>query len=227
MFSLVPQLQRKEELAQTLDADWFMHADLDEIRVPPRSDRTLREAIADVDAQGYNAVNFLEFTFVPTREEPDHDHPDFQRTMRYYYPYLPRHPHRLNAWKRQPGPVDLKESGGHRVQFPGLRMYPEDFRMKHYLYLSLAHLTTKHLNRRYDPAELKRGWSISRSRMQRELVQFPSQSELRQYVSDDRLDASNPWVQHVIDRWTPKERPEAKGRWMPLLSRFMAGRRAR
>src|ERR1700721_1468338 len=34
-FALLPQLKRKEDLAQTLDADWFMHIDADEIRLPP------------------------------------------------------------------------------------------------------------------------------------------------------------------------------------------------
>ncbi|MDQ3254906.1 MAG: glycosyltransferase family 2 protein, partial [Acidobacteriota bacterium] len=31
-----PILERKEQLAHTLDADWLMHADPDEIRLPPR-----------------------------------------------------------------------------------------------------------------------------------------------------------------------------------------------
>jgi glycosyltransferase involved in cell wall biosynthesis len=52
MFSLRTQLARKEQLGATLDADWFMHADADEIRLPPRSNRTLAEALADADGQG-------------------------------------------------------------------------------------------------------------------------------------------------------------------------------
>ena len=37
--------------------------------------------------EGYNAVDFLEFTFVPTREHPDHDHPRYQETMRGTTPF--------------------------------------------------------------------------------------------------------------------------------------------
>jgi glycosyltransferase involved in cell wall biosynthesis len=74
-------LERKEQLATTLEADWFIHADADEVRLPPRSACTLAQTFADVGARGYNAVNFLEFTFVPTREAPDHDHPHFWQTM--------------------------------------------------------------------------------------------------------------------------------------------------
>ncbi len=34
-------LERKEQLATVLEADWLMHVDADEIRLPPRSDRTI------------------------------------------------------------------------------------------------------------------------------------------------------------------------------------------
>src|SRR5215207_10418245 len=43
-------LKRKEELALSIDADWFMHSDPDEFRLPRGGDRTLREAFARVDA---------------------------------------------------------------------------------------------------------------------------------------------------------------------------------
>ncbi|MGH3145714.1 MAG: glycosyltransferase family 2 protein, partial [Rubrobacter sp.] len=100
-----PILRRKEELAATLEADWFMHADPDEVRLPPRSGLTLAEAFAEVDGKGYNAVNFVEFTFVPTREAPDHDHPEFSRTVRHYYPFVRNFPSQIKAWKRQPDRV--------------------------------------------------------------------------------------------------------------------------
>src|SRR5215831_2675215 len=82
IYSWKPILRRKEELACELDADWFMHVDADEIRLPPDPVCTLADAFVEVAEQGYNAVNFFEYTFVPTKEDPDHDHADFQRTMR-------------------------------------------------------------------------------------------------------------------------------------------------
>src|SRR5262245_28385011 len=99
VFRVTAQLKRKEELAATLEADWFVHCDADEIRASAHPGQTLAEALAEVDAQGYNAVNFQEYTFTPTQEAPDHDHPNYRRTMRWYYPFSPRFPHRLNAWK--------------------------------------------------------------------------------------------------------------------------------
>ena len=62
---------------------------------------TLVEAIAEVERLGYNAINFQEYTFVPTVEAPDHDHACFLKTMRHYYAFLPSFPDRLNVWKRQ------------------------------------------------------------------------------------------------------------------------------
>ena len=199
-------LERKEQLATTLEADWFMHVDADEVRLPPRSARTLAQTLAEVETQGYNAVNFLEFTFVPTREAPDHDHPRFWETMRWYYPFLRRFPHRLNAWKRQPERVELAPSGGHRVSFPGLRMYPESFKMRHYLFLSVPHAIGKYVGRSYDSAEVEKGWHGWRARLIAEKIELPSQKELRFYTSDDELDPSNPRTRHVSEEWTlPQE----------------------
>jgi glycosyltransferase involved in cell wall biosynthesis len=192
-----PILERKAQIAATLEADWFMHVDADEIRLPPRSDRTLAQAFSEVEAQGYNAVNFLEFVFVPTREAPDHDHPRFQETMRWYYPFARTFPQRRNAWKQQPEKVDLARSGGHRVRFPGLRMYPESFKMRHYVFLSVPHALSKYINRKYDAAEVESGMHRMRASLTPEKIKLPSQKELRPYTSDDELDPSNPLVQHL------------------------------
>ena len=196
-FSLRAQLRCKERLALELDADWFIHQDVDEFRISRRR-RTLAEELAVADGRGFNAVNFLEFTFVPTRESADHDHERFRETMRWYYPFLPEFPHRLSAWKRQVEPVELAWSGGHRVRFPGLRMAPESLAMRHYLCLSPSHLERKYGRRRYDPEELAAGWHRWRVAQSPERVRFPSQGELRTYISDRRLDPSDPRTHHML-----------------------------
>ncbi len=195
-------LERKEELASTLEADWFMHVDADEIRLPPRADQTLAEAFAEVEEAGYNAVDFQEFVFVPTRESPDHDHPDYQRTMRWYYPFSPSSsPHRVNAWRQQSGPVGLADSGGHKLSFPGMKLYPVKFPMKHYLFLSGEHLLQKYGNRSFEKAELDRGWHSWRARLNEENIVLPSQDELKTYTSDQELDPSNPRRRHMAEDW--------------------------
>jgi hypothetical protein len=213
-------LKRKEELADEIRADWLIHADPDEIRVPPSSGQTLAEAIADVDRQGHNAINFMEYTFLPVHESPDHDNPDFQRTLRWYYPFAPRHPHRLSAWKKQARrwnglgafarelvrshrwgvpSVDLHSSGGHLVRFPGIRPYPVDFKLKHYIVLSLDHAIEKYVRKAFDPKEIAgaHGWRATARECD---FHLPSRSQMREYTSDDALDPSNPLTEHLLVR---------------------------
>ncbi|HET8862733.1 MAG TPA: glycosyltransferase family 2 protein [Solirubrobacterales bacterium] len=200
-------LQRKEEVAEQLteerEAGWLIHLDPDEVRLAPPGDGTLAEALARVERDGYNAVNFLEYTFVPSREQPDHDHPEFQRTLHTYYPFGPFFPHQLKAWKAADAPTpDLASSGGHRVSFRGLRMYPQSFPMKHYLFLSVPHAIEKYVERDYDPREVRRGWHGWRAELTARDISLPSESELRVSRSDDDLDPSTPRKSHCIDRVT-------------------------
>lgn len=191
-------LDRKAALCSDIDADWFMHVDADEIRLAPRGAGRLRDAIAEVDAAGYTAVNFLEYTFVPTREAPDHDHVHYLQTMLSYYPFVPRFPDRLNTWKNLGVPIDLSSSGGHCVEFDGLRMYPESFPMRHYLYLSLDHAVRKYVRRAYDPEEVRGGWHRARARLREEDIALPSASELSAYIDDAHLDPSSPRRVHLL-----------------------------
>jgi glycosyltransferase involved in cell wall biosynthesis len=202
-------LARKEQLAQELEADWFIHVDADERRLPAAGRGLLADELARVDREGANAVNFMEFTFVPTREEPDHDHPDFERTLRTYYPFLPMPVHRLTAWKAG-GPVELAWSGGHRVRFPGLRMWPEPFRMKHYLFLSVGHAIEKYAHRTYAQHEVDAGWHGWRSQVTADAVaRLPGRADMRVTNNDDDLDAGEPRERHVVEElWTqPSKAP--------------------
>jgi hypothetical protein len=191
-FALDSQLVRKEELAQSLDADWLIHQDADEFRVTPDRGKSLAQAIGEFDEAGFNAVNFLELTFVPTREEPDHDHPRYRETMRSYYPLLPWFPNRLNAWKRQDGPVNLSAQGGHVVSFPGLSMAPRSLYSRHYVFLSLDYAARKFGPHRYAPDELARGWHHWRASVSPSSIELPSKDDLRWYVADHLLDPSDP-----------------------------------
>jgi glycosyl transferase family 2 len=203
VFDLHGVLRRKEDLAEELtrtgQADWLMHVDVDEVLSAPPGE-TLAEALAAIDRRGYNAVNFLECTFVPTREAPDHDHAEFQRTLRTYYPFCPSFPHRLSAWKAaDAGRPDLASKGGHRVAFPGLRMYPVSFPMRHYLFLSVPHAIEKYVQRDYHPAEVRRGWHGWRASLGPADIRLPSESELRVAQPGEPLDLSDPRRRHFID----------------------------
>lgn len=200
-FDLRTQLKRKEELAATFEADWIMHVDADEVHLSPHAGQTLAEAFAEVGEAGYNVVDFQEFTFVPTRESPDHDHSEYQRTMRWYYPFTPFSPRLMRAWRQQEGSVGLSNSGGHKVDFPGMKLWPEKFPMKHYLFLSTSQILRKYADRNFDETEVKQGWHGWRASLEAQGIRLPSQEELRFCDHDDDLDASNPRERHITEEW--------------------------
>ena len=191
---------RKERLAEQLDADWLIHHDADEIRISSAPRQSLAEALRRFDQAGYNAVNFQEFTFIPTREAPDHDHPHFDRTMRSYYAFAPIQPHRLNAFKRQDGPVELAWSGGHQVRFDGLRPAPVSLYMRHYLFLSREHAIRKYVGHRPFAAHtVAAGMHGFRPKLRPEMIVLPSSRTLLSYRGDHLLDGSAPRRTHVLD----------------------------
>lgn len=196
-FDLVEQLQCKERLAREIDADWFLHVDADEIREAPLRWRTLAEAIGAVDAQGSNAINFDEFVFLPTSDSDAFEGTDYVERMRYYYFFEPDTLRRINAWKRQTRPVDLTSSGGHRVQFEGRRIFPENFVLRHYIVLSRDHAIAKYGRERvYSRVEIEqRAWHGARPRFAPAMLSFPEKSLLK-HLDRGCWDKSDPWGRH-------------------------------
>jgi glycosyltransferase involved in cell wall biosynthesis len=191
-------LRRKEELGSTLDADWFMHVDADERFCPPGSNLTLADAFESISKKGFTAVNFDEFTFIPTVESPNHDHAEFEKTMEWYYYFAPAPNRLMRAWKKQPA-IDISSTGGHQIQAPEIKLYPVSFSMKHYLFLSREHAAQKYLSRRFDEAELKNNWHGWRARLTLAAIQLPIEKLLKRIKDNGTLDRSEPWMRHWLD----------------------------
>lgn len=193
-------LERKEELSRELEADWFVNHDADEFRLPTAGCSTLAETLAAADREGFDAVNFMEFTFVPTRESPDHDHAEFQSTLRTYYPFRPMARHRVNAWRANDSEnLGLASSGGHGLDFSGMRISPEEPPMKHYLFLSRAHAVEKYVQRKHDPDELAAGWHGWRETLAEDGIHLPGEADVRVELEEGELDPSNPRTRHFVD----------------------------
>lgn len=189
-------LKRKSELASALGDHWYLHQDADEIRQSPIPGQTLAEAIAAADAAGFNAVEFLEFVFVPTDRSQDARGQDYVAALPYAYYFQPNPLHRVNAW-RHAGPVDLLSFGGHRAEFPGRRISPEPLILRHYPFLSWEHLLDKYQRaRRYSEYEVQvLGWHGRRARFDPEAAWLPRPEQLiRPDVEGWRTDC--PWRAH-------------------------------
>ncbi|MBL8583994.1 MAG: glycosyltransferase family 2 protein [Rhizobiaceae bacterium] len=201
-FELEKQCRFQEHLSSEIAADWFLHTDADEVRQSDQWHReTLADAVAAIDAEGYNAVNFNEFVFVPTVPGEDFSGLDYVRDMRRYYHFMPRPLHRVNLWKKAATSTpDLAGSGGHRVEFPGRNVSPRSLTMRHYIALSEGHAYRKYRDgRRYSPAEISgRGWHVEREKWRNFTFRFPSDSETKIVDNTAPLDTSDPKSRHLF-----------------------------
>jgi hypothetical protein len=155
-------LRRKSALACELDADWFIHHDADEFRESPWRGVTLREAIARVEAAGFNAIDFASLDFWPTH---DRFRPgdDLRQTFTRYAEASPCDRVQVRCWKKTAAPVDLASSGGHDAQFHGRRVFPLRFISRHYPIRSQAHGVRKVFDERvgrFRHQERARGWHV-------------------------------------------------------------------
>ncbi len=151
-------LKRKEDLALELEAHWFIHHDADEFRESPWPGTLLLDAIRQVDRWGFDAIDFRVLNFPPT-----HDGfragSDVREAFRHWEPADEVDRVQVRCWKKQPVRVDLAAFGGHEALFPGRRVFPLRFMLRHYPIRSQAHGERKvfHERERFAP-ERERGW---------------------------------------------------------------------
>jgi glycosyltransferase involved in cell wall biosynthesis len=199
-FELVAQCKQQEQLAKEIEADWFIHHDADEIRQSPFEKFRLCDAIKMVDKAGYNAINFAELVFIPM-EPAEAENANYVQAFKHYYYFSPREHHRLNAWKKQAGGVDLTRAGGHRVDFDGIRVFPTDFILRHYIFLSKWHGEQKYQSRVYSDLELKSiGWHRQRANWADKELHFPKVERLKTLAnSGGPFDLSQPEAKHLFE----------------------------
>ena len=162
-------LRRKTELARGLDADWFIHHDADEFRESPWPHLSLREAMRMVDALGFNAIDSTRLDFWPVHDgfRPGDD---VRGAFTHWAPPAAYDRLQIRCWKRTEAPVDLVGSGGHEVRFPGRRVFPIRFLLRHYPIRGQAHGERKVFRERrprYTQRERARGWHVQLSLLER------------------------------------------------------------
>jgi hypothetical protein len=155
-------LERKAELASTLDADWFIHHDADEFRESPWLGMTLRDAIQQVDALGYNAIDFALMEFWPVHDDFEAG-ADVRAAHGHWATGEPFNRLQIRCWKKRAATVALTESGGHEAVFRDRDVFPIRFLLRHYPIRSQAQGRRKigpERRARFLDTERERGWHV-------------------------------------------------------------------
>jgi hypothetical protein len=165
--------------------DWFIHYDADEFRYAPWKGITLQNAISFIDRLGYNAIDFTVLDFRYT-EDNDQVREGFERQNTWFeFGKRPGHFLQAKGWKKQPVRVDLKNGGGHNVQFPGRKLYPIKFLNKHYSLRSREQAEKKLVQHRLP-------------RVQKELAERSWHSHINTLISQQ----AEGWKKEDLIEWT-------------------------
>jgi glycosyltransferase involved in cell wall biosynthesis len=196
-FSLTQQLETKRKVYANSSHDWLIHHDADEILQHKNEGLTLRNAIEEADERGYTVLNFEEFVFLPEPEKDYMNRNYYTEMLRYYF-FAPDI-NRLNrAWKRKTLLSNI-HSGGHRLEGPQMNISPENHILRHYIVLSQSHAFKKYLSRKFDNADLNKGWHGNRLSFTPENLILPAAGRhlftLENIVSKD-FDRDNPTKLH-------------------------------
>ena len=141
-FDLKEIMSNVERIAAQRTHDWVIHHDTDEFRAAPWPGMTLQQGISSVDALGYDAIDFTVVEFKPTQDgfaegdDPERffTHFDFGRFRGHFL--------QVKAW-RSARSAELVDSAGHHATFPGQRIFPVKFLLKHYPVRSLVQAMEK------------------------------------------------------------------------------------
>jgi hypothetical protein len=153
-------LGRVEDVAESNEADWLIHHDADERRCGPWAGLGLRDALWKVDQSGFSAVDHTVLNFQPI-DNGFVPGGDFEACLRHFeFGRGAGMLLQIKAWKNL-GRVDLASDGGHEAVFPGRRVFPYKFELKHYPIRSQLHGELKVFRdrvARWDPNERAIGW---------------------------------------------------------------------
>lgn len=122
------QLERTEQITAEKVYDWYIHYDVDEMRLGPWKGKNLRETLYYIDRLGYNAVDNTVIDFKLTKEDDDNI---FMRDTCFDFRHLRDGYLQRKTWKATDG-IDLKKSAGHTVKIEQPKIFPLKILNRHY-----------------------------------------------------------------------------------------------
>jgi glycosyltransferase involved in cell wall biosynthesis len=189
------QLRSTERVSRESDAyDWILHHDADEWRMSPWAGVGLRDAIAFVDALGYNALDHtvVDFRYLADGGGPSGPSGAMERLQHFEFGKRPGHFSQVKAWRRRDaGEVGIAASGGHEATFPGRRIFPLKFLMRHYPLRNPDQARRKIFDDRLPrqrAEKVERGWHVHYDRL----------AEDRRVVDGWQPDELLPWSEPMF-----------------------------
>jgi hypothetical protein len=222
VFEWIQLLEQSDRMRDTLEADWFHLNSPDEIISSNRRGERLADAIQRIDGEGYTAINYDEFVFLPADPHLQCTGMAFDEMISHYYFYEPRPMRQYRSWKNLPG-ITCADGCGHRLAGPPLNVYPENQELRHYIALNAAEFHKKYADRKFNDDELAKGWHANRLSIDPDHMRLPGTGLLKQWTSDDptSLDRSEPWKKHFWELPARSADPPEKRRgfWPPGIFR--------
>lgn len=160
-FDWAAMLRHIADLAAAHPADWVLRNDADEVRDAPWPGLTLRDGLWTAQLRGYDAVDHTVLDFRPV-EEPVAGGDPIEQMVHWEYGRRDGHFKQINAWRNR-GPVVFDAEGGHEAAFPGRRVLPYKFLLRHYPIRGQEHGTRKVLAERkprFRADERAAGWHV-------------------------------------------------------------------
>ncbi len=162
-FELKALLRRVEEVAHESGADWVIHHDADEVREGPWPGVGLRRSLFAIESFGFNCADHTVVNFLPVDDSFTADADLVTHFRHFEFGDVASHFCEQKAWKPQPEPVQIAETGGHEASFADRRVFPYKFLLRHYPIRSQAHGERKIFRERqgrFHPGERAAGWHI-------------------------------------------------------------------
>ena len=177
-FALEKLLEAKQRLAGSIDADWVIHLDADEIMHSRKPGEPLSSAIERIASEGFTVVDFEEFVFLPVADAYEVDRGSMQPLRHYYHfamPYLPL----MRAYKNHVGLGNLL-MGGHLVTGEASKLADEKLVLRHYMFRDQNHAYSKYADRVFAADELQRGWHLDKHQRPQDIFAFPAADRLEE-----------------------------------------------
>ena len=154
-------LRKLYDMALLESPDWVVSSATDEFLESYENNMELKNAILQVDSEGYNLIQFNVFNFFMTKNDPISENSIKKRMLYYSF----HHDANFRAWKVFPG-ILPEPRGGHMPVFPSdlkYNIWPKKFVLRHYQFrdkIQALKRINERIERNSGTPESKAGWHV-------------------------------------------------------------------